>query len=291
MSDYIIATTSTADLPLEYLNEHNIEFISYSYMMNGEIYYDDCKDETKILIAQKMREGTEISTSMINSYNYYEFFKKLLETGKNVLFLDMSKKISHSFDSANDAAQKVQAEFPQQTLYVMDTRCISGGLGLLVSKCVDLKESGKSFEEVIDWAEKNKLKIMHRFTVDDLKYLKKGGRVSNASALVGALLAIKPILYVPDDGTLSVSSKVRGRKLALLKYVEDMKKDLVNPEKNEVRILHMDALKDAEFVKSKILETFPKIAKVTIGNVGAVIGTHVGPGLITMFYLGCQRQP
>ena len=291
MAEYIIATTSTSDLPLEFLNEHGIEFISYSYMLDNEIYYDDCKEETKLSIAKRMREGAEISTSMINSYNYYEFFKKLLETGKNVLFLDMSKKISHSFDAANDAAEKAKAEFPEQKLYIMDTRCISGGLGLLVSKCVELKEAGKSFEEVIEWAEKNKLKIMHRFTVDDLKYLKKGGRVSNASALVGALLSIKPILYVPDDGTLSVSSKVRGRKLALLKYVEDMKKDMVSPEENEVRILHMDSLKDAEFVKAKIIEAFPKIAKISIGSVGTVIGTHVGPGLITMFYFGCKRQP
>ena len=163
---------------------------------------------------------------MINEFVYYDFFKELLDTGKDVIFLDMSEKMSVSFENANKAAEKVRPEYPEQRLYVMDTRCISGGLGMLVDQMVRRMEAGASYDEVIAWGEENKLKIAHRFTVDDLNYLKRGGRVSNASALVGSLLNIKPVLYVPDAGTLDVVKKARGRKAALKAIVDGVLHDL-----------------------------------------------------------------
>ena len=176
------------------------------------MYEDDCREESRAAVYAGMRKGDLLKTSMINEVVYCDFFRKLLETGKDVIFLDMSQKMSVSYKNALSAAEQVQAEFPKQTLYLMDTLCISGGLGMLVQNMVSRMEAGMSFDDVIEWGEANKLKIAHRFTVDDLNYLKAGGRVSNASALVGSILNIKPVLYVPDRGTLDVAKKIRGRK-------------------------------------------------------------------------------
>nr|MCR5664105.1 DegV family protein [Oscillospiraceae bacterium] len=196
MCDYIIATSSTSDLPRTFLDAHNIPFISYTYTVGDRLCEDDCREESRQAVYEGMRRGDRLKTSMINEFIYYDFFKELLDTGKDVVFLDMSQKMSVSFENANKAADMIRGDYPDRRLVVMDTRCISGGLGLLVERMVELKESGASFDEVIAWGEANKLKIAHRFTVDDLNYLKEGGRVSNSAALVGSLLSIKPVLYV-----------------------------------------------------------------------------------------------
>ena len=180
MPDYIIATSSTADLTRDYLDAHAIPFIRYSFTVNELPREDDCREESRAAIYAGMRRGDELKTSMINEYSYYDFFRGLLEQEKDVIFLDMSEKMSVSYENARRAAETVRNEYPERRLYVMDTRCISGGLGLLVRNMVKLQETGESFEQVIAWGEENKLKIAHRFTVDDLNYLKRGGRVSNA---------------------------------------------------------------------------------------------------------------
>lgn len=289
MANFIIAAASTADLPVEYFTEHDIPFISYTYTMNDDLLEDDCKEETRAYIYKRMREGALMSTSMINTFTYHEFFKELMETGKDVIFLDMTRQISHSFVNAKEAAEQIQKEYPSQHFYLMDTLCVSGGLGLLLHYMVTLRDSGKSFDETIIWAETNKLKVIHWFTVDDLSYLKRGGRVSNAAAMVGSLLSIKPVLYVSDDGKLTVASKVRGRKAALLYILERMKEDFTEPDGKEVFINHADCMEDAEFMKQKVLELFPTVSNVTITSLGVVIGAHCGPGLFTIFYLGDKR--
>lgn len=290
MADYIIAAASTADLPREFFEEHGVPLISYSFMMDGKSYEDDCREETREKIYKQMRQGAVLTTSMINVYTYYEFFKKLMDSGKDVLFLDMSKEMSHSYAAAGEAAEKIRKEYPNRRFYQMDTRCISGGLGLLLIHLVRLRDEGKSFDETVAWAEANKLRIIHRFTVDNLNYLKRGGRVSNASALVGSLLSIKPVLYVSDEGKLVVASKVRGRKAALLAILNRMKEDLVSPDGQEVHILHADCLADAEFMRDQVLKTFPTVKKVVITSLGVVIGAHCGPGLFTIFYFGDKRR-
>lgn len=293
MSDYIIATSSTSDLPRTWLEEHNIPFIAYSYTVNDEPREDDCREETRAAVYAGMRRGDKLHTSMINEFVYYDFLKTFLDEGKDVIFLDMSQKMSVSFVNANKAADKLRAEFPERKLYVMDTLCISGGLGLLVENMVKRMEAGMSYDEVIKWGEENKLKIAHRFTVDDLNYLKAGGRVSNASALVGSLLSVKPVLYVPDVGTLDVAKKVRGRKAALAEILRGITDDLkqVDTKGLEMHILHADCLKDAEHVRDEVRTAFPDIGEITISNLGVVIGAHCGPGLLTVFYFCNGRKP
>lgn len=294
MADYIIATSSTSDLPRTWLEEHQIPFIPYTYTVGDKLFEDDCREESRDLVYAGMRGGDRLKTSMINEFVYYDFFKSLLDTGKDVIFLDMSQKMSVSFVNANKAAEEIRVEYPERKLYVMDTLCISGGLGLLVEEMVERMEAGASFDEVVAWGEENKLKIAHRFTVDDLNYLKAGGRVSNAAALVGSMLNIKPVLYVPDRGTLDVAKKVRGRKAALKAILDGVLNDLGKMDDVtglRFHILQADCRADAEAVRDGILAAYPQVGEITITGLGVVIGAHCGPGLLTIFYLCSGRSP
>ena len=293
MANYIIATASTSDLPRTWLDEHHVPFISYGYTVADQAFEDDCREESRDAVYAGMRKGDLLKTSMITEFSYLEFFRGLMESGKDVIFLDMSQKMSASYGNSINAAEKVRVEFPEQRLYVMDTRCISGGLGTLVVNMVRRKEEGMGFDEVVDWGEANKLKIAHRFTVDDLNYLKAGGRVSNASALVGTVLNIKPVLYVPDGGTLDVVKKVRGRKASLKAIRDGVLNDLskVDATGCEIHILHADCRADAEFVRDEIKSAHPEVGDITITSLGVVIGAHCGPGLLTVFYICDGRNP
>ncbi len=293
MSDYIIATSSTSDLPRTWLEAHGVPFIPYTYTVGDKLCEDDCREESRAAVYAGMRRGDRLKTSMINEFVYYDFFKELLDRGKDVIFLDMSKEMSVSFVNANKAADEIRPEYPERRLYVMDTCCISGGLGTLVQNMVERMEAGASFDEVVAWGEANKLKIAHRFTVDDLNYLKAGGRVSNSAALVGSLLSIKPVLYVPDRGTLDVVKKARGRKAALKAIIDGVLHDLskIDPTGTRFHILHADCLSDAEQVRNAIRAAYPQVGEITITSLGVVIGAHCGPGLLTVFYLRDSRQP
>ena len=293
MSDYIIATSSTSDLPRTWLEAHGVPFIPYTYTVGDKLYEDDCREESRAAVYKGMRQGDRLKTSMINEFVYYDFFKELLDQGKDVIFLDMSKEMSVSFANANKAAAEIRPLYPERRLYVMDTFCISGGLGTLVENMVERMEAGESFDELVAWGEANKLKIAHRFTVDDLNYLKVGGRVSNSAALVGSLLSIKPVLYVPDRGTLDVVKKARGRKAALKAIVDGVLHDMskIDPTGVRFHILHADCLSDAEHVRDAIRAAYPQVGEITITSLGVVIGAHCGPGLLTVFYLCDSRQP
>ena len=276
MADYIIATSSTSDLPRTWLEAHQIPFIPYTYTVGDKLFEDDCREESRDAVYAGMRKGDRLKTSMINEFVYYDFFKSLLDTGKDVIFLDMSQKMSVSFVNANKAAEEIRLEYPERKLYVMDTLCISGGLGLLVEHMVERMEAGASFDEVIAWGEENKLKIAHRFTVDDLNYLKK------------------PVLYVPDRGTLDVAKKVRGRKAAVKAILDGALHDLSqvkDPTGLKVHILQADCRADAETVRDGLRAAYPQLGEISITGLGVVIGAHCGPGLLTVFYLCNGRTP
>ncbi len=275
------------------MEAHGVPFIPYTYTVGDKLYEDDCREESRAAVYKGMRQGDRLKTSMINEFVYYDFFKELLDQGKDVIFLDMSKEMSVSFANANKAAAEIRPLYPERRLYVMDTFCISGGLGTLVENMVERMEAGESFDELVAWGEANKLKIAHRFTVDDLNYLKVGGRVSNSAALVGSLLSIKPVLYVPDRGTLDVVKKARGRKAALKAIVDGVLHDMskIDPTGVRFHILHADCLSDAEQVRDAIRAAYPQVGEITITSLGVVIGAHCGPGLLTVFYLCDSRQP
>ena len=288
--NYIVATASTADRTREYLEGHKIPFISYSYVIGDDSYEDDCLDSTRDEVYKKMRNGEILTTSAINMFTYKEFFEGLIKQGKDVIFLDMSWVLSASYRFCNEAIDELKKEYPDRRIINVDTRCVSGGLGLLVEKVTELYEAGESMQTVLDWIEENKLKIAHRFTVDDLTWLKRGGRVSNASALIGTLLSIKPVLYVDNEGALVALSKARGRKKALSEVIAGIMSDIKNPDGMVIRINHADCLEDAEFVRDQLMATYPTIKEISINNLGVVIGAHTGPGLLAVFYMTDERK-
>lgn len=290
MSDFIIATASTSDLDISWLTEHDVPFIPYTFLLDDEYHYDDCRVETKKRIFTAMRDGQMPSTSQIPEAEYINFFTRLLETGRDVIYLDMSRAISNSYNNAMSAEKKIKEKFPDRRFTMIDTRCITGGLAFLVTLTVRLKEKGASYDECVTFAEDTKLHIMHHFVVNDLKWLRKGGRLSNASAIIGTLLKIKPILYVTDEGTLVASSKVRGRKTCLANVVKSMKGDLDVPDGKEVFIFHGDCEDEARAMADEIRRLYPAIGDITLSMLGPTIGAHVGPGFIGVFYIGTSRR-
>ncbi len=290
MSDFIIATASTSDLDIKWLTEHDVPFIPYTYLLDEKYHYDDCREETKRNIFRAMRAGQMPSTSQIPEEEYIKFFTKLLDTGRDVIYLDMSRAISNSYNNALSAEKKLKERYPDRRFTIIDTRCITGGLALLVTLVVRLKESGATYEECVSFAEENSLHIMHHFVVDDLKWLRKGGRLSNASAIIGTLLKIKPILYVTDEGTLVASSKVRGRKTCLANVVKSLADDFGNSAGKEIFIFHGDCEDEAKSMADDIRRLYPDVGNISLFMLGPTIGAHVGPGFIGVFYIGTQRK-
>lgn len=291
MNDYIIATASTADLTPEYLQQHHIPFISYPYVLDGKEYRDDCRPETRVKMYEAMRNGAEVSTSAISIYDYHKFFVKLMQEKKDILYLDMTSAISSSLKNAQMAANMIREEYPEQRFVYLETYAVTDILGLLVKKAVSMKEAGASLDEVISWLESHKLEYIGRFMVDDLKWLRKGGRLSNASAWIGTLLSIKPLIIVDDDGKLVAYKKAHGKRKAWSELIADMK-DTMNEQtpEEEVAVIHSGTPEDAEQFRIKILETYPQLKKVTVNLLGPVITAHVGPGFMAVVYHGTNRK-
>ena len=289
MKDYVIATASTCDLDQAWLQEHNVPVISYTFEIEGSVSEDNCTDAAKRKIFKAMRDGIFPNTSQITTYAYYEFFRNLAEDGKTVIFLDMDKAISSSYGNSLNALEQLKEEMPAADVRIIDTRCITIGLGLLVRKAVAMKEDGKTADEVTAWIEANKMKIAHRFMIDDLQWLRHGGRLSNASAIVGTLLALKPLIYIPDDGTLVAYAKVHGRKKATHQLLEDTLKN-ARKENNEFVITHSDCPEDAVKFMESLKEQLPEETPVSIYELGPVIGCHVGPGFLGIVCFTDERK-
>lgn len=284
MRKFTLATASTIDAHKSWLEQRNIPMISYTFELNEQVYIDDCMEDTKRTLYSEMRKGNQPRTSQITVYAYYEFFRSLIEKDRNVLFMDMDRALSSSYFNSLKAAEQIREDYPESNLYIMDTRCVTAGLAMLVAKAADLADEGKSMEEVIAWVEENRLKISHRFVVDDLEWLRRGGRLSNSSAFIGSLLSIKPLIHVDDDGKLVAYAKVRGRKKALRTLLENSETDMGNPSETDVIIAHADCLEEAEAFAQSIKEKYPDLRSINIMELGPVIGCHVGPGLIAMVY-------
>lgn len=292
MSDFKIITDSTADLPEEYLKQHDIDCLNLCYMIGGETYGGETGKELpwKEFYAM-MRDGEMPTTAQINPEEAKEHFKACIEAGhKRLLYLAFSSGLSGTYNSGRIAAEEIKEEYPDCEIIVIDTLCASLGEGLLVYYAVKLKEEGKSMEEVAAWVEEHKLNLVHVFTVDDLNHLHRGGRVSKAVAIIGTLVSIKPVLHVDDEGHLTSVDKVRGRKKSLLQLVDNMEKQMGSyADKNDIFFIsHGDALEDAEFVAEEIKKRFG-IKECIINRVGPTIGAHAGPGVIALFFWGDVR--
>ena len=292
MNEYVIATASTCDLSSVYLYGHNVPFISYTYEIDGEVFQDDCRSETKRNLIAAMREGKMPNTSQITEYAYYEFFKGILEEGNDLIYTDMSRAVSSSIANAERAIAKVKEEYPDRKIHFIDSYCITGGLALFIKQLVQCRNRSMTFEETVEWGEAHKREFIHRFMVDDLQWLRKGGRLSNASAIVGSLLSIKPLLYIKNDGKLVAIDKIRGRKKCLKALIDSMKDDIADiTYEEEMYIIHTDQKEEAEQLRTDLCNHWPglKEENISIMRIGPVIGAHVGPGFMAIAYHGKNR--
>ena len=288
MSDYVIVTDSSADLPASLVQELGVEVLPLSFTIQGKTYhnYPDDREMDPKVFYKMLRDGEMATTSAVNVAEYTNMLEPFLQAGKDVLVLAFSSGLSTTYQSSVIAVNELSEQYPDRKIYTVDTLCASLGQGLLVWHAVQEQKKGKSIEEVRDWVEENKLHLCHWFTVDDLHFLKRGGRISAATAVVGTMLSIKPVLHVDDEGHLISMGKARGRGASLTALVDHMEQTVTDVD--TVFISHGDCLADAEKVAADVKKRFGT-KDVVINNVGPVIGAHSGPGTLALFFLGTKR--
>lgn len=290
MNQFAIITDSGADLPQYLAEELNVSVLPLHFTIQGKEYADlpDRRDMEPSALYDLLRQGEMGKTSALNANDYTERMTPMLEAGQDILVLAFSSGLSTTYQSSVIAVEELREKYPDRKIYTVDTLAASLGQGLLVWYAAKMREEGKSIEEVRDWVEDHKLNLAHWFTVDDLNHLKRGGRVSAATALLGTMLSIKPVLHVDNEGHLINMSKARGRTASLKALVDKMEATAVDPASQTIFISHGDSEADARKVADMVKERFGVEVKV-IDYVGPVIGCHSGPGTIALFFLGSER--
>ncbi len=290
MSEFVIISDSAADLPQELVGQLGVHIIPLSFDISGEVYYDwpDGREMDRKTFYDRLRAGEKASTAAINVAQYAETIEPYLQQGKDVLVMAFSSGLSTTFNSGRIAAEDLAVKYPERTIRVTDTLCASLGQGLLVTLAARQKAAGKTLDEVWQWAEENKPHLCHQFTVDDLHFWKRGGRVSATTAVLGTMLSIKPVLHVDDAGHLIKIGTARGRAASLKALVDNMEKAFMGGKDQTVFISHGDCLQDAQTVADMVRERFG-IEDIFISTIGPVIGAHSGPGTVALFHLGTHR--
>lgn len=287
MRDYVITVNSTIDLPKEWLAERGVPVAPLKYTIDGETYTDMEGLSAKEFFA-KLREGKMSVTSQVNPEEAVAMLEPYVKEGKDVLHLGFSSGLSGTLNSMRIGAEMLEEKYPGSKVIVIDTLCACLGEGILLYYALKEKAKGKSIEEVAQWAEENKLHVCHNVTVDDLNHLHRGGRVSKTTAVIGTLVQIKPIIHMDDEGKLQVIGKERGRKKSLNKIVDMAVEQSKGWENDIVMITHGDCIEDAEYV-AKLVREKMGIDNILINNIGTVIGSHTGPGVVAVFCMGNKR--
>ena len=285
MNEFQIFTDSCCDLIAEQTAAMNVVCVPLSVVCDGVATDDYSTAEERKTFFDSIRAGKMPSTSAVNPDRWLGAFKAALEAGKDVLAICFAAALSATYQSAVIAAEELRDSYPERTILICDTAAASAGQGLLVSKACNLRDEGKSIEEVFAWVNENKAYCQHHITVDDLSHLKRGGRLSATSAIVGTMLAIKPMLYLSGEGKLLAGAKVRGRKAALEALAA---KAGEATDKEDVYLFHGDCLADAEKCAALMKEKYG-VKNVHLGYIGCVVGSHVGPGALVLGYLGEKR--
>lgn len=287
---YVILTESSCDLSPELVEQAGVEVLPLSFTIEGKNYphYPDGRAMSIPAFYEKMRAGAAAVTAAANVTELTEGMEAHLREGRDVLFLCFSSGLSSTRDACAIAAEDLRERYPERKIYTVDTLAASAGQGLLVLLAGRRQKAGASIEEVRDFAEETKLHVAHWFTVDDLTYLKRGGRVSPTAAAVGTMLNIKPVLHVDDEGHLIPMEKVRGRKAALAALVKHLRETVTHPEDQTMMISQACCREEAEALREAILAEFhPR--ELLIVDLGPIIGAHTGPGLMALFFLADHR--
>ncbi len=288
MKDYIIFADSACDIPCNLLNDWGVKYCSLSLVFSGdEKEYQDHEIQAREFY-NKMRAGAVPKTSAANMGKFCDAFEEIVKEGKDILYIAFSSGLSATCNFAREAAEEIMSQYEGSKIVVVDSLCASAGYGLLVKLMVDKKASGASIDELFDFAENTKMNIMHWFTVDDLKYLRAGGRISATTALVGGMLNIKPVMKVDENGKLVSVSKVRGRRAALKAIADMYDQTAVDKKGGIVFISHGDCIEDANAL-AQMLNEKNGVTVQLITNVGPVIGSHSGPGTLALFFLVNNR--
>jgi len=294
MSTYTVTCCSTADLSAEHLKSRGIPYVCFHFSLNGETYPDDLGQSISFSdFYQAMEDGAETATAQVNISEYLDFFTPILEQGQDILHVCLSSGLSGSYNSAVNAALIARERFPERKVYVVDSLGASSGFGLLMDKLADLRDEGKTIEEVRDWAEENKLRMNHWFFSTDLKYYVRGGRISKASGFVGTVLGICPLLNMDAEGHLVPRSKIRTKKRVMAEIVNRMEQYAENGTDYDGKcfISQSAFMEEAQAVADMIEARFPKLnGKVQIYHIGTTIGSHTGPGTVAVFFWGRDRS-
>lgn len=289
--NFEIVTDSSSNLTEDYIESNGLHILPLTFMIDGKEYHSYLKGQHTDLqqFYTMMRDGKVITTSLPHLDETKKLFRELLDDGKDILYLGFSSGLSGTYEAISIMLNNLKEEYPDRKIISIDTFAASGGQGLLVFHAVKKAQEGASIEEVESWVRDNRLKLAHWFTVDDLMFLFRGGRVSRTSAWAGTMLNIKPVLHVDNEGHLIPQEKVRGRNKSLNALVEHMHKTAIDPSTQTIFINHGDCIEDAEYVADKIREEFG-VTDFVINYVDPVIGAHSGPGTLALFFLAESRD-
>ena len=293
MSDYILSCCSTADLSKEHFDRRGIHYVCFHYMLNDVSYPDDLGQSIAFEdFYRMMTEGADTKTSQVNVAEFIDYFTPFLKEGKDILHVSLSSGLSGSVNSARTAAEMLSEEYPDRKIYVVDSLGASSGYGLIMETLADMRDEGKSLDELHDWIEANKLRLHHWFFSTDLTFYVKGGRISKASGFFGTMLNICPLLNMDNLGRLIPREKIRTKKKVIKTIVDRMEEcaDDGLDYSGKCFISQSACLEDAKAVAALVEERFPKLnGKVEINYVGTTIGSHTGPGTVALFFWGKER--
>ena len=290
MRDYVIMTDSCCDLTDQMARDLELEVLPLTMHMDGQDYPNDLAGTaiSNQEFYKRIRAGKLATTSAVNVGQFQDAMRRVLESGRDIVCVCFSSALSTTYQSAVIAAEDLRAEFPEAEIHVVDSLSASLGQGLLLYLAVEQKRKGLTAAELTKWVEDNRLTVCHWFTVDDLNFLQRGGRVSATTALLGTMLSIKPIMHTSDEGKLVPVSKARGRKAAIAALLDKIETLGIHPEKQTMFICHADCEEDAKAVAQTIQDRFGT-PTVHINYIGPVIGSHTGPNTMGIFFVGTQR--
>lgn len=290
MNPFRIMTDSTSDLSLELTEKYAIDVVPTDITIKGKTYLDfpDEQELKKKDFYAMVRAGEMPKTAVINPARFAEYFEPVVAAGEDILYLVFSTGLAPTFQNANIAAEELKEKYPDRVIRVVDTLSASMGEGLLVYHAALLKKAGRDLDEIAQWVTDNRGRVCHWFTVDDLGYLKRGGRISGTSAVIGGVLNVKPVMHVDDEGKLVPVSKIRGRKAALEELLKRMADTGIDLASQTVFISHADSEEDCAFMVREIKKRF-SVKTVFTSFIGPVIGAHAGPGTMAVFFFGEPR--
>jgi len=284
-----IITDSSCDLPIDYIRKNELIVVPFTFHFKGNSYIDDFGESVGYKeFYDKIRIGEMPTTSQITPYTFEETFRKHVAEGCSIIYIAFSSALSETYNNALIARKTIMNEIPNADITVIDSRNATMGQGLIVFYACEMLKQGKSKEEIVSWVESNKSKVNHWFTVDNLTHLKRGGRISSTTAVLGTILEIKPIFFVNDQGGLTFTKKVKGRRKSIKALAEKLQSSIINSEEQTIFICHGDCLEDAEFLKKIILDEI-KVKNIIVNYVGPIAGSHSGPGMLGVMFLGENR--